>query len=126
MGSRKKERGPRTMSIKANMSFVVLAILMVGMHVPAVAQEEGVSGETKTAQLQNRIDFGNAYIMGQSITSGSVYLLNRKKSDISSMLKVRSDFREEIIEEYSLEESKIVSKETDAETTGSSENGMER
>jgi hypothetical protein len=49
--------------------------------------------------LLHRIDFGNAYVMGQSIQSGAVYLLNRKKTDIRSMLREREDFREEIRED---------------------------
>lgn len=52
--------------------------------------------------LQQRIDFGNAHIMGQSIKSGAVYLMHRKKSEIDSMLKVRQNYRSEIKEEYGL------------------------
>jgi len=69
------------------------------------SSEIGNSGNPdpeKTA-LMKRIDFGNAYIMGQSIKSGAVYLLQRKKSDISSMLKCRSDYRAEILEDFQLE-----------------------
>lgn len=101
-----------TMSIIIKASIVLVFLLLAGAVGPAASQEEGAGEEAATTVLQNRIDFGNSYIMGQSITSGSVYLLNRKKSDISSMLKVRSDFRDEIIEEFSLEESKIILEET--------------
>jgi hypothetical protein len=52
--------------------------------------------------LQHRIDFGSAHILGQSIKSGAVYLMHRKKSEIKSMLKVRENYREEIIEDYAL------------------------
>ncbi|RJP82941.1 MAG: hypothetical protein C4522_02355 [Desulfobacteraceae bacterium] len=55
--------------------------------------------------LMNRIDFGNSYIMGQSIKSGAVYLLQRKKSEISSMLKCRTDYRSEILEDFPVKES---------------------
>ncbi len=61
---------------------------------PAPGREQ--AGEDK---LQSRIDFGNAYIMGQTIKSGAVYLLNRKKSEIQSMLEVRKDYRREIRED---------------------------
>ncbi len=54
---------------------------------------------TKETQLQKRIDFGNSYIMGQSIKSGAVYLMHRKKSDIKSMLKSREHYRNEILED---------------------------
>ena len=53
-----------------------------------------------SGNLQQRIDFGNAYIIGQSIKSGAVYLLHRKQSDISSMLHHRQDYREEILEDF--------------------------
>ena len=53
-----------------------------------------------SGNLQQRIDFGNAYIMGQSIKSGAVYLLHRKQSDISSMLHYRQDYRQEILEDF--------------------------
>jgi hypothetical protein len=57
--------------------------------------------------LQQRIDFGNAYIMGQSIKSGAVYLLHRKQSDIKSMLQYREDYRQEILEDFIIQEDKI-------------------
>ncbi len=51
----------------------------------------------------NRIDFGNTYIIGQTIKSGAVYLLQRKKSEIKSMLTYRQDYRKEILEGFSVE-----------------------
>lgn len=56
--------------------------------------------ETKKNSLMERIDFGNSYILGQSIKSGAVYLLHRKKSNIKSMLNTREDYREEILEDF--------------------------
>jgi len=50
--------------------------------------------------LMSRIDFGNAYIMGQTIKSGAVYLMQRKQSDIQSMLKYRENYRDEILEDF--------------------------
>jgi len=63
------------------------------------AAGEGTPPQAKEGELLNRIDFGNAYVMGQTIQSGAVYLLNRKQSDIDSMLKTRTDFRQEIRED---------------------------
>ncbi len=60
--------------------------------------EESSSNSPQKEQLQDRIDFGNSYIMGQSIKSGAVYLMHRKKSDIKSMLKSRENYRKEILE----------------------------
>ena len=59
------------------------------------------------AQLYERIDFGNSYILGQSIKSGAVYLLQRKKSDIESMLKVREHYRNEILEDFTINDLKV-------------------
>ncbi|NLD37284.1 MAG: hypothetical protein GX654_10490 [Desulfatiglans sp.] len=54
--------------------------------------------------LMERIDFGNSYILGQSIKSGAVYLLHRKKSNIKTMLKTRDDYRKEILEDLKVSE----------------------
>ena len=54
--------------------------------------------KTNENQLFERIDFGNSYILGQTIKSGAVYLLKRKKSEIESMLKCRENYREEILD----------------------------
>ena len=68
--------------------------------------------------LQQRIDFGNAYIMGQSIKSGAVYLLHRKQSDIKSMLQYREDYRQEILEDFIIEEDKIQDTRLTAQDSG--------
>ena len=57
-------------------------------------------------QLLQRIDFGNSYIMGQTIKSGAVYLLKRKKSEIKSMLKSRENYRKEILEDFHIDDMK--------------------
>ena len=51
-----------------------------------------------------RIDFGNAYIRGQTIQSGAVYLLQRKQSDVESLLKPRESYRQEILEGFHIQE----------------------
>jgi len=66
---------------------------------------EGASKGDARERL-NRIDFGNTYIIGQSIKSGAVYLLQRKKSEIKSMLRYREDYRKEILEGFSVENRK--------------------
>ena len=65
------------------------------------------TGGNESAKLQQRIDFGNAYIMGQSVKSGAVYLMNRKQSEIKSMLKYREDYRQEILEDFNVQNLKI-------------------
>ena len=95
-----------------------IMIILLSVCVQVSAQDSLGAEKEKTAALQKRIDFGNSYIMGQSIKSGSVYLLNRKRNKISSMLKVRRDFRKEIMEDFSLENTKIISEEPAGEKKG--------
>lgn len=77
--------------------FFSLGLFTAAGAVAQAGEEPVAPGEEKP--LLSRIDFGNAYVMGQSIKSGAVYLLNRKKSDIRSMLEERKDFRKEIRED---------------------------
>jgi hypothetical protein len=65
------------------------------------AQQRVDSGDNRLT----RIDFGNAYIRGQTIQSGAVYLLQRKKSDVESLLKIRESYRQEILEGFHIQES---------------------
>ncbi|MCU0576051.1 MAG: hypothetical protein MUD15_04390 [Desulfobacterota bacterium] len=70
-------------------------------------QEDPSEGTQESlGSRQNRIDFGNTYIIGQTIKSGAVYLLQRKKSEIKSMLKYREDYRQEILEGFSADAAK--------------------
>ena len=71
---------------------------------PAIAKD---SPESRT----NRIDFGNTYIIGQTIKSGAVYLLQRKKSEIKSMLKYRQDYREEILDGFLVDAARVAAKD---------------
>ncbi len=72
---------------------------------PAIAKD---TSESRT----NRIDFGNTYIIGQTIKSGAVYLLQRKKSEIKSMLKYREDYRNEILDGFSVDATKDQDKDS--------------
>ena len=76
-----------------------LALGVIFFHAICVASPDA-SQKGDTTRLENRIDFGNAYILGQSIKSGAVYLMQRKQTEIQSMLKVRQDYRKEIIEAF--------------------------
>ena len=88
--------------IIATVAFLVLS----PMDISASAAQSNSAGKqsSETKVLLNRIDFGNSYIMGQSIKSGAVYLLQRKKSEINSMLKYRTDYRSEILEDFEINE----------------------
>jgi hypothetical protein len=77
---------------------LVACALIALTGVGQVQAEEDV--EAPEQQLSNRIDFGSAQIMGQSNTSGAVYLMNRKQNEIESMLTQRTDYRKEILADF--------------------------
>jgi len=86
------------------MSFVA-QVPMIGLNInSALAQnDEKKQVEQKpevNEELEDRIDFGNSYILGQTIKSGAVYLLQRKQSEIQSMLEYRKDYRKEILDNF--------------------------
>ncbi len=85
---------------------LVLTLIFLLIPQGVAAQDEAPSAPDHKG-LQQRIDFGNAQILGQSIKSGAVYLMHRKKSDIKNMLEVRENYRKEIIEDYGLEKTAI-------------------
>jgi hypothetical protein len=92
------------------LKLMAIITVVAAICLPVSAFGEGApSGKGVTKNLHQRIDFGNAYIMGQSIKSGAVYLMHRKQSDISSMIDVRVDYRKEIMEDYDLEDTEMVS-----------------
>jgi len=85
---------------------VVVTLIFLLIPLDVAAQDDPPSAAEQKG-LQQRIDFGNAQILGQSIKSGAVYLMHRKKSDITNMLEVRKNYRKEIIEDYGLEKTAI-------------------
>ena len=50
-----------------------------------------------TMKRARHLEFDERLIMGQSLKSGAIYLFERKDSEIQSMLKVRKDYREELL-----------------------------
>lgn len=88
------------------MALATALIILMAAPMAAMAQEEDSPGQAPKG-LMKRIDFGTARILGQSIKSGAVYLMHRKKSDIKNMLEVRENYREEIIEDHGLEKTAI-------------------
>jgi len=88
-------------------TFLVLLLAVQVISCPSAESLEKSSRadsvETDDA-LMEHIDFGNSYIRGQTIQSGAVYLLQRKKSDIESLLKPRDSYREEILQDFHIRE----------------------
>mgnify|MGYP001035701961 CR=1 FL=1 len=101
-------------------AFMVVLLVMVSSSLTSASEElqgmepmpsdaraaTGKAAGTEADTRMNRIDFGNTYIIGQSIKSGAVYLLQRKKSEINSMLKYRENYRDEILEGFSIDSQK--------------------
>jgi hypothetical protein len=85
---------------------LITALIILQASANVFAQDDSRSTALSEG-LQQRIDFGSAHILGQSIKSGAVYLMHRKKSDIKSMLEVRKNYRSEIIEDFALEKTAI-------------------
>jgi len=75
------------------MRVVAIACLLMlsGVNTYALDDEQKAS---------NRIDFSGSQVRGQSNKSGAVYLMNRKKNEIRSMLKKRKDYKKEIFQQY--------------------------
>lgn len=69
---------------------------------PTAYAEDKKAEPKESGELMTRIDFGNSYITGQTLKSGAVYLLQRKKSEVKSMLKYREDYRKEILEAHDI------------------------
>ncbi len=83
--------------------YSVLAIISLSVFpLNSASASEVEKKKNINEELLNRIDFDNAYIMGQTIKSGAVYLLHRKKNEIKSMLKYREHYRNEILEDFSI------------------------
>lgn len=71
----------------------------------------------ESEELLTRIDFGNSYVTGQALKSGAIYLLQRKKNQVKSMLTYREDYRKEILESHDIrktEEKPDKSEKTDS------------
>ena len=98
-------------------SGIMCLLVVIGSTAKGWPQSQNSQTPGSTG-LQQRIDFGNAYIMGQSIQSGAVYLLHRKQSDIKSMLQFREDYRQEILEDFIIEEDKIQNAQLTAQGSG--------
>lgn len=82
--------------------FVSVFFLDVIFGSPTAYAAEKKEEPKASGELLTRIDFGNSYITGQTLKSGAVYLLQRKKSDVKTMLTYREDYRKEILEAHDI------------------------
>ena len=102
---------------RSDLQYLLTAVAFIFMAVGsnAIGWAQGPdTSDNQQGRLQQRIDFGNSYIMGQSIKSGAVYLLHRKQSEIKSMLQFRENYRDEILEDFNVQDLKISDAQGDA------------
>ena len=57
----------------------------------------GEEQEIPSIKRARHMEFDERLIMGQSLKSGALYLFERKDSEIQSMLKIRKDYRQELL-----------------------------
>ena len=95
--------------------FVLSFLIFFGVALSSVdtfGEGHGYGPAAKN-ELHQRIDFSSSQILGQSIKSGAVYLMHRKKSDIHTMIEVRQNYRTEIKDDFEIEKTDIAGKDTD-------------
>ena len=90
-----------TLSFLSLLIILYIVIFLFGAT-PSVIAANSTKKKTGDEQLLTRIDFGNSYINGQTLKSGAVYLLQRKKTEMRTMLKYREKYRKEILEDHSI------------------------
>ncbi len=83
---------------------MVLGLLfgLLALARPGIAEEAGASEADKGEAIPSlkrarHMEFDERLIMGQSLKSGALYLFERKDSEIQTMLKIRRDYREELL-----------------------------
>ena len=116
------------MLIIAAIFFIITAIYTTLWAASVKEKDQGITQKDEPAITKdtpesrtNRIDFGNTYIIGQTIKSGAVYLLQRKKSEIKSMLKYRQDYREEILDGFLVDAARVKIKDQKENQSSTSE-----
>jgi hypothetical protein len=75
----------------------LLAFVQLGIAVKPCVSEEGGGESPRSLKRARHMEFDERLIMGQSLKSGALYLFERKDSEIQTMLKIRRDYREELL-----------------------------
>lgn len=84
--------------------WMVLGLLVgfLALARPGKAEEASSAGGAEGApppslKRARHMEFDERLIMGQSLKSGALYLFERKDSEIQTMLKIRRDYRQELL-----------------------------
>ena len=99
------DQGEKMFGVSATrMKSMVLGLLLglLAFAQPGKAEEAGVSADAGGERMPSlkrarHMEFDERLIMGQSLKSGALYLFERKDSEIQTMLKIRRDYRQELL-----------------------------
>ena len=77
--------------------FGLLAFAQQGRADEAAVRVGGEEGSSRSIKRAHHMEFDERLIMGQSLKAGALYLFERKDSEIQTMLKIRRDYRQELL-----------------------------
>jgi len=96
MSGRIKKKTARRRWITAGLLLGFLAFAQQGKADEAAISADGEEAP-RSLKRARHMEFDERLIMGQSLKSGALYLFERKDSEIQSMLKIRKDYRKELL-----------------------------
>lgn len=100
-----RDQGEKMLGLSTTRTKSMVLGLLLGLLAfaqPAKAEGAGTftgAGDEPRPSLKRarHMEFDERLIMGQSLKSGALYLFERKDSEIQSMLKIRKDYRQELL-----------------------------
>ena len=78
--------------------FVILAVGMVSGIARAQDEEEGDGDRKVTYKSRTEIDFEGVEVAGELVKPSGALLLDRKRASFNPLIKLRTDFNEEMSE----------------------------
>ena len=83
--------------VAAGLLLGFLAFSPQGRADEAASSADDGGASVRTLKRARHMEFDERLIMGQSLKSGALYLFERKDSEIQTMLKIRRDYRQELL-----------------------------
>ena len=96
-GRIKKMETYRRKWVAAGLLLGLLAFSGQGWAEEAASSADDGGASVKMLKRARHMEFDERLIMGQSLKSGALYLFERKDSEIQTMLKIRRDYRQELL-----------------------------
>ena len=123
-GAVKEERGKKSLSGDANGDKKVRGSRDPRMDAPG--KEGGaVGGGNPALQRGTRLEFDGRLVQGQTARSGAVYLFERARSELRSMVRERQSYRDEIVKTVFTEGGREAPKPEGRREASKSEGGRE-